>query len=137
MKLHIIRHAEALAPTPELPDELRYLTCRGRRRFRQVAAALKKLEIDPDLILTSPKARALQTAEILAEALAFSGEVQVSPLLAENFTVDSLRQLLLNLPRSRQMTPKTSSPTSRMSATTAKWNSSATKCFGASAKSTS
>jgi phosphohistidine phosphatase len=99
MKLHIIRHAEAIAPTPEPPDELRYLTCRGRRRFRQVAAALKKLEIDPDLILTSPKARALQTAEILAEALAFSGEVQISPLLAGNLTVGSLRQLLLNLPR--------------------------------------
>jgi phosphohistidine phosphatase len=99
MKLHIIRHAEAIAATPEFPDEQRYLTCRGRRRFRQVAAALQKLEIDPDLILTSPKARALQTAEILAEALSFSGEVQVTPLLAENFSVDSLRQLLQSLPR--------------------------------------
>jgi phosphohistidine phosphatase len=99
MKLHIIRHAEAIAAAPELPDEQRYLTCRGRRRFRRVAAALKKLEIDPDLILTSPRARALQTAEILAEALAFSGEVQISPLLAENFTIVSFRQLLQNLPR--------------------------------------
>jgi phosphohistidine phosphatase len=99
MKLHITRHAQAIASTPQLPDEHRYLTCRGRRRFRQVTAALKKLGIDPDLILTSPKARALQTAEILAEALSFPGEVQISPLLAENFTVGSLRQLLLNLPR--------------------------------------
>jgi phosphohistidine phosphatase len=99
MKLHITRHAQAIALTPELPDEQRYLSCRGRRRFRQVAAALKKLEIDLDLIITSPKARALQTAEILAEALSFSGEVQISPLLAANFTVTSLRQLLQNLPR--------------------------------------
>jgi phosphohistidine phosphatase len=103
MKLHIIRHAQAITATPEFPDEQRYLTCRGRRRFRQVAAALKKLEIDLDLIITSPKARALQTAEILAEALAFSGVVQVSPLLAGNFTVASLRQLLPSLSSSDEV----------------------------------
>lgn len=103
MILHITRHAQAITATLENPDEERYLSCRGRRRFRQVAAALRKLEIDLDLIVTSPKARAIQTAEIVAETLAFSGEVKISPLLAENFNVESLRQLLSNLPTSDEI----------------------------------
>lgn len=103
MKLHIIRHAQAIARSPEISDEQRTLSCRGRRRFRQVAATLKKLEIDPDLIITSPKARALQTAEILAETIDFSGEVQIAPILGELCTATDLLQILPSLPCSDEI----------------------------------
>ncbi|MDZ4183663.1 MAG: histidine phosphatase family protein [Desulfuromonadales bacterium] len=103
MKLHIIRHAQAIARATEIPDEQRTLSCRGRRRFRQVAATLKKLEIDPDLIITSPKARALQTAEILAETISFSGDVQIAPILGELCTATDLLQILPSLPSSDEI----------------------------------
>jgi phosphohistidine phosphatase len=94
MKVHFIRHAQAIERSNELPDEYRSLTCRGRKRFRQVAAGLKKMGIDPDFIITSPKVRAVQTAEILAETLRFSGEVQVSADLATGPDIAALRNIL-------------------------------------------
>jgi phosphohistidine phosphatase len=103
MILHLIRHAQALERSREIPDEQRCLTCRGRKRFRQVATALRKLEIDPDAIFTSPKIRAVQTADILAEALRFAGELLVAPALGETFTVAALRQLLLSKPEAREL----------------------------------
>ena len=94
MKIHIIRHAEAIERSANLPDEHRYLTCRGRTRFRRVAATLKKCDIDPDLIVTSPLVRAAQTADILAETLRFSGELIVHPPLAAGFGLPRLKELV-------------------------------------------
>jgi phosphohistidine phosphatase len=84
MKVHFIRHAQAIERSTELPDELRNLTCRGRKRFRKVAAAFRKNDISPDIIVTSPKIRAVQTAEIISETIRFNGELKVVPELAEN-----------------------------------------------------
>lgn len=103
VKVHFIRHAQAIARSTELPDEIRNLTCRGRKRFRQVAARLKKTAIDPDLIITSPKVRAVQTAEILSETLRFSGEVQVSTALAAGPDLEFLGNLLRTKSEAREL----------------------------------
>jgi phosphohistidine phosphatase len=94
MKIHLIRHAEAIERSADIPEAHRYLTCRGRSKFRRVAVSLKKSGLDPDLIITSPLIRAVQTADILAETLRFSGEVVISPLLAHDFRLSQLRDLL-------------------------------------------
>lgn len=94
MKVHLIRHAQAIERSTGLPDEHRNLTCRGRKRFRQVAACLKKIGIDPDFIITSPKVRAVQTAEILSETLRFGGEVQISADLADGPDIAALCDIL-------------------------------------------
>jgi phosphohistidine phosphatase len=94
MKVHLIRHAQAIERSTELPDEYRNLTCRGRKRFRQVAASLKKMGVDPDFIITSPKVRAVQTAEIFSETIQFSGEVQISAALAEGPDIAALGNML-------------------------------------------
>lgn len=94
MRIHFIRHAQAFGRTSEVADELRGLSCRGRKRFRQVAACLAKMELAPDLIVTSPKVRAVQTAEILAGLLRFNGEVRIYPLLACGPDVATLDTLL-------------------------------------------
>ena len=103
MKVHFIRHAQAIERSAELPDEYRNLTCRGRKRFRQVAACLKKMDIDPDFIITSPKVRAVQTAEILAETLRFSGEVRISADLATGPDISALGNLLGSKNESREI----------------------------------
>lgn len=94
MKIHLVRHAEAIGRTGEIADDHRYLTCRGRTRFRRVAATLEKQGIEPDYILTSPLVRAVQTADILAEKLHFSGDLLIEPLLAGGLTMPVLRDLL-------------------------------------------
>lgn len=94
MKVHFIRHAQAIERSTDLPDEQRNLTCRGRKRFRQVAASLKKMNVDPDFILSSPKIRAVQTTEILAETLRFNGDVRISPELASGPDLHDLVAIL-------------------------------------------
>ena len=53
----------------------------------------KKGEI-PDAIITSPLVRAVQTADILSEALAFQGELVASRELAPGFSMAKLRRVL-------------------------------------------
>ncbi len=68
MRLYIVRHAIATPhETPGMPDDDRPLTAEGIRKMRQSAAGLLGLEYIPQLILSSPLPRALQTAEILVD----------------------------------------------------------------------
>jgi len=103
MVIHLVRHAEAIERTPEVQEVHRYLTPRGRSRFRKVANTLKKSGIDPDLILTSPLVRAVQTAEILAQTLKFKKELQLTDLLAHGFGEHELRGLLEEHPDARKI----------------------------------
>lgn len=69
MKLIIIRHAIAVPRgTPDVPDDERPLTPKGKRRFRQAARGLARICARPDLLLTSPLPRASATADIAAQA---------------------------------------------------------------------
>lgn len=94
MKLYFVRHAAAIERGEQVVDEHRYLTLRGRESFRLTAKKMAKKGIMPDAIMTSPLVRALQTAEILAEALAFKGKLVVSSELAPRFDPTKLRRIL-------------------------------------------
>jgi len=50
-----------------MPDDARPLTEEGIKKMRQSAEGLRSLEYVPELILSSPLPRALQTAEILID----------------------------------------------------------------------
>jgi phosphohistidine phosphatase len=71
MELYIIRHAEAqqLGQKNNFTDEKRALTSDGRDRMRDGTKGLRKLGVEPGLLLTSPLTRALETAEIVAAGL--------------------------------------------------------------------
>ncbi len=81
MELLLVRHALALPPEGEgeEADDLRPLAPKGVKRFRKVVRGLEALGVRLDLILTSPKRRALETAELLSRLL--DGESRVSPHL--------------------------------------------------------
>src|SRR5215510_75524 len=74
MQICFIRHAEAhpLGQKNDFSDEKRSLTGDGRDRMRDGAKGLRALGLEPDLILTSPLVRAVETAEIVAAALGSS-----------------------------------------------------------------
>jgi phosphohistidine phosphatase len=71
MELYIIRHAEAqqLGQKNNFTDEKRAMTGEGRERMRDGTKGLRKLGVEPGLILTSPLTRAVETAEIVATGL--------------------------------------------------------------------
>jgi len=79
MKLYLIRHAPAEEPSQTAPavDDERALTEKGKSRMVRAAAALKRLNVRPELILTSPLKRALETAALVAEGL---GNIRVETL---------------------------------------------------------
>jgi phosphohistidine phosphatase len=78
MNLFILRHGIAVEPgTPGYENDAdRPLIPKGERRLRSAAAAMKKLELSFDLILSSPFVRARQTAEIVASELKLKKRVE-------------------------------------------------------------
>jgi phosphohistidine phosphatase len=75
--LWLLRHAEAADGTP---DDDRPLTERGVRQATAAGFALERLGVKIDACLSSPKLRALQTAQLACEALGV--EVTVEPRLS-------------------------------------------------------
>jgi phosphohistidine phosphatase len=71
MQVCIMRHGIAVdrVEPDGPPDSERPLTPKGRDRTLRAAEGLKALGLKPDLLLTSPFLRALQTAEIVAGVL--------------------------------------------------------------------
>jgi phosphohistidine phosphatase len=74
MDLYIVRHGIAIdREDPKCPpDPERYLTKEGIDKTKQVAKAIATLGITPDLLISSPYTRAMQTAEIFANAFDYS-----------------------------------------------------------------
>lgn len=69
MKLFLLRHGKADWPAWDRPDDERPLTDEGVADLRRVGEALRCMRVLPEMIYTSPLARALQTAEIVAGIL--------------------------------------------------------------------
>jgi phosphohistidine phosphatase len=69
--VHLLRHGIAVDSSEPgcPPDPERPLTERGARRTRAAALGLRWLGISPDVALTSPLLRAVQTADIAAKIL--------------------------------------------------------------------
>ncbi len=66
MKLYLVQHAKA---APEEHDPQRQLTQEGRRELQKVIEFIKPLKLSVDYLWHSEKKRAVQTAELLAEAI--------------------------------------------------------------------
>jgi phosphohistidine phosphatase len=75
MEIYILRHGIAEDHRPGRADEKRTLTDEGRKKLRLVLGRARAAGVAPSLILTSPYARALETAEIAAEVLGYRGTV--------------------------------------------------------------
>jgi phosphohistidine phosphatase len=96
MQLYFLRHGEANWPGWTKPDDERPLTDFGKKEVRQVATFLKRLKVKPDLIVTSPLPRALQTAEVAAEQL--KTKLRQEEALEPGFGISELRTVLKRHP---------------------------------------
>jgi phosphohistidine phosphatase len=75
--LWLLRHAQA---ADGVPDDERPLTDAGRAQARAAGGALRRLGVELEACLCSPKRRAVETAQLACEPLGV--EVNVEPALA-------------------------------------------------------
>ena len=83
MNIYVLRHGIAVERGAPgfVKDSDRPLTAKGKRQLRKSGAAMKKMKLRFDLILSSPYERAKRTAEIVAEELKLKKRLQLTDLL--------------------------------------------------------
>ena len=95
MQLYFLRHGRSVGRSAwNGPDAERPLTEEGRGALAHEAATLVRLGLKPDVIVSSPLARARETAEILASGLGAGDSIVVDDRVAEGFGVKRLGKVL-------------------------------------------
>lgn len=99
MLLLLVRHAQAGERDAERwpDDSLRPLTNPGRAAQARVSRALRRLDAAPDLIVTSPWVRALQTAEIMADEMGVDADPVECVALTVEPSLPTIAQCLPDL----------------------------------------
>ena len=96
MNIYLLRHGIAIEredPSSQT-DADRPLTAKGLKRMRKAARGLRRLNIPFDAVVTSPFARARQTADIVAAALGLQPTFEEISDLTPEGTVESLLSTL-------------------------------------------
>jgi phosphohistidine phosphatase len=69
--LFLVRHAKSSRDDPSLPDRDRPLDDRGKQHAPKMGKRLAKRDVKPDLLVSSPALRALTTAQLIADEVAY------------------------------------------------------------------
>ena len=94
MQIYLLRHGIAEDAKPGQPDAERPLTAEGRDKLRRVLKRARTADLDPSLILSSPYRRAIETAAVAAEVLAYKGEmVRTRALVPEASPYDAWEEI--------------------------------------------
>ena len=75
MRIYLVRHGDAVPEEDAGSDRDRWLSAKGREGARILGRLLREQHVEPDVILSSPLPRAVQTAELLAQSLDYLGVV--------------------------------------------------------------
>jgi len=96
VRIHLLRHADAGDPDAwTRPDAERPLSPKGRAQSEKLGTFLASVGFKPDLIVSSPKVRAAQTAQIVADHLGM--KVRLDDRLGEALGVGQLDSLIADL----------------------------------------
>jgi phosphohistidine phosphatase len=103
-ELYILRHGIAVEPgTPGIQDDDRPLTPKGRKRMREIAWGLRRLDLQLDRIITSPLPRASATAEIVADELDADDRLETADVLRAGSDAAAIRDWLRERTEERLM----------------------------------
>jgi len=95
MNLYILRHASAGLRRPNpLLDSKRPLDKEGKKHCLQLAHVLNALNIQFDLIISSPLKRCLQTASLVGTETGYEAQILNSAALAPEATLKDFQKLL-------------------------------------------
>ena len=75
MQIYLLRHAIAEPSRSGLSDADRALTSEGSEKLSVVLRCAREAGVRPEVILSSPYRRALETARAAAEALSYRGKI--------------------------------------------------------------
>ena len=95
MNLYLMRHANAGMPrgNPTL-DAKRALIKEGKDQCMLMARVLSALNVQVDVIISSPLKRALQTAQFVGTELGYDAKVEISPALGPGADYAAFQKLL-------------------------------------------
>jgi phosphohistidine phosphatase len=82
MQLYLLRHGLAEERSSTGQDSNRVLTADGIAGLERVLALARRAGVRPSLILSSPYARAVQTAGLASQKLEYAGKILKSPAFA-------------------------------------------------------
>ena len=97
MNLYLVRHADAEKTSPGIKDKDRKLTREGKERISAAAHRWTSFTSHPDYICTSPYVRAVETAEIIADAFGYDKEIIKDNGLASGSLIKNLITLVNSL----------------------------------------
>jgi phosphohistidine phosphatase len=93
MLLHLLRHADAGDPAAwEGPDAARPLSDKGRNQSKRLGKFLAAIKFSGEPFITSPKVRAVQTAELAGRTL--NVKIVEDERLASELTLETIEALL-------------------------------------------
>lgn len=95
-----MRHSQAVAADYKTRDDARWLTLRGRALAKEAAIALDG-HGSIDCIVSSPCCRTVQTAEIVAHQLGYTGEIAILESLRSESSPQMAVEELNELPFER------------------------------------
>jgi phosphohistidine phosphatase len=95
MNLYLMRHANAgLSRVNPLLDKKRGLIKEGKEQCVLMARLLSALNVQVDVIISSPLKRALQTAQFVGTELGFDGKVEICAALGPDAPYQAFMELL-------------------------------------------
>jgi phosphohistidine phosphatase len=95
MNLYLMRHANAgVRRGNPTVDAKRGLIKEGKDQCVLMASLLSALKVQPEVIVSSPLKRSLQTAQFVGTELGYEAKVEISAALAPNATFAAFQQLI-------------------------------------------
>ncbi|HKD59711.1 MAG TPA: phosphohistidine phosphatase SixA [Terracidiphilus sp.] len=95
MNLYLMRHANAGVPRDNAKiDAKRGLIAEGKEQCMIMGRILGALKVQPEVIVSSPLKRALQTAQFVGNELGYEGKVEISQALGPEATFADFLKLL-------------------------------------------
>ena len=88
--LYLVRHGIAEDASSEGGDAERALTTEGKRRMKEIARGLQKMDVAPSIVLTSPLRRARETAEIVHGVIAPDAPLNIYPPLDNAHPIEEI-----------------------------------------------
>jgi phosphohistidine phosphatase len=100
MNLYVLRHASAgTSRANPLIDVKRPLDKEGKQQCLLIASYLNAINLQLDVIVSSPLKRALQTASYVGNEIGFDGKIMISEALAPAAGLPAFQKLIGDLAR--------------------------------------
>ncbi len=95
MILYLMRHANAGVPRDNpVQDDKRALIKEGKEQCVLMARMMSAINVQVDVIVSSPLKRALQTAQFVGTELGYESKVEVSPALSVGASYEAFQDLI-------------------------------------------